>query len=300
MKFGGFCNPMSNDKMLAITFNAEELRMTIKLVAFDMDGTFLNDQNTYNHQRFAEILAKLRAKNIHVVSASGSQYQRLQDKFADFQDQMDFVSQNGAVVYSQGNPVLIQAMPEEAVTKTLGTIKEQFDETDIAEHLVVGVKSAYVDLGISKASYDLTYYYYNHLKKVPSLSTVTPTRLQDQITSIGVTFGDEVNFDEKIGVLQGLLPAGLSSQTTGFNTQLISEQTVNKAAGLRQLQDRYNIANDEIMTFGDDENDISMLELTPHGYAMKNAKDKVKAAAKNETDTNNEEGVLNVLENLVS
>lgn len=29
--------------------------MTIKLVAFDMDGTFLDDRNTYNHQRFGEI-----------------------------------------------------------------------------------------------------------------------------------------------------------------------------------------------------------------------------------------------------
>jgi Predicted hydrolases of the HAD superfamily len=32
--------------------------VTIKLVAFDMDGTFLNDKNTYNHQRFAKILEK--------------------------------------------------------------------------------------------------------------------------------------------------------------------------------------------------------------------------------------------------
>ncbi len=58
--------------------------MTIKLVAFDMDGTFLNDQNTYNHQRFGEILQKLRAKDIHVAAASGSQYQRLLNQFDEF------------------------------------------------------------------------------------------------------------------------------------------------------------------------------------------------------------------------
>ncbi|WP_125767101.1 Cof-type HAD-IIB family hydrolase [Lapidilactobacillus wuchangensis] len=273
--------------------------MTIKLVAFDMDGTFLNDQNTYNHQRFGTILTKLRAKGIRVVSASGSQYQRLQDQFAEFQNQMDFVTQNGAVVYSQGQPLLIQAMPKEAVSKTLLAIQQQFAATDIAEHLVVGVKSAYVDQQISQAAYDLTYHYYNHLKRVPSLVTVTPERLQDQITSIGITFGDHVNFTDKVKTLQELLPNGLASQTAGFNTQLISEQSVNKARGLQQLQEKYQIANDEIMTFGDDENDLSMLTITPHGYAMTNAGPKIKAAAQNLAVSNNDEGVLNVMSELI-
>jgi Predicted hydrolases of the HAD superfamily len=69
--------------------------MAIKLVAFDMDGTFLNDQNTYNHQRFGEILQGLRAKGIRVVAASGSQYQRLQDQFDEFKNEMDFVLKMG-------------------------------------------------------------------------------------------------------------------------------------------------------------------------------------------------------------
>lgn len=274
--------------------------MTIKLVAFDMDGTFLNDQNTYNHQRFGEILTKLRAQDIRVVSASGSQYQRLQDQFNEFKDQMDFVSQNGAAVYSNNQPLLIQAMPTEAVTATLNVINNEFAKTDIAEHLVVGVKSAYVDQTISQASYDLTYHYYNHLQKVTDLATITPERLQDQVTSIGVTFGDHVDFDSKMAVLRQSLPEGLSSQTSGYNTELISENSVNKAAGLRRLQEKYNIADDEIMTFGDNENDLSMLMLTPNSYAVANATDKIKTMVQNQTESNNDEGVLNVLERLVS
>lgn len=273
--------------------------MTIKLVAFDMDGTFLNVQNTYNHQRFGTILKKLRAKGIRVVSASGSQYQRLQDQFAEFQSQMDFVTQNDAVVYSQGEPLLIQAMPKEAVSKTLLAIQQQFAATDIAEHLVVGVKSAYVDQKISQAAYDLTYHYYNHLKRVPDLVKVTPERLQDQITSIGITFGDHVDFAGKVATLQQILPNGLASQTAGFNTQLITEQSVTKARGLQQLQRKYQIANDEMMTFGDDENDLSMLTITPHGYAMTNARPKIKAAANHLAVSNNDEGVLNVLAELI-
>lgn len=274
--------------------------MSIKLVAFDMDGTFLNDQNTYNHQRFGQILEQLRAKEIRVVAASGSQYQRLQDQFDEFKSQMDFVSQNGAAVYSEGKPLLIKAMPADAVTKTLDVINHQFAATDIAEHLVVGLKSAYVDQGISQAAYDLTYHYYNHLQRVTDLATVTPQRLQDQITSIGITFEPHVNFEQKMNSLRASLPVGLSSQTSGYNTELISIDSVNKAEGLKQLQRKFNIADDEIMKFGDNENDLSMLKLTPYGYAVANAEDKIKNQVKHYTDSNNDEGVLNTLSRLVS
>ncbi|GEO69152.1 Cof-type HAD-IIB family hydrolase [Levilactobacillus acidifarinae] len=273
--------------------------MTIKLVAFDMDGTFLNDQNTYNHARFADLLTRLRAQGIRVVAASGSQYQRLQTQFQEFQQQMDFVSQNGAVVHSNGRPLMITAMPTAAVAATLDVINHQFAATDIAEHIVVGVKSAYVDDQISQAAYDLTHHYYDHLQLVSDLPTVTPQRLDDQITSIGVTFQPSVDFNRVMTTLRQALPTELASQTSGFNTELISESSVNKAAGLRQLQEKYQIADDEIMTFGDNENDLSMLRLTPYGYAMANATPTVKAQVTHHTGTNNAEGVLDVLATLV-
>lgn len=273
--------------------------MNIKLVAFDMDGTFLNDKNTYNHQRFGEILEKLRSQGIRVVAASGSQYQRLQDQFDEFKSEMDFVSQNGAVVYSDNQPLLIKAIPEKAVTATLDAINHQFEPTDIAEHLVVGVKSAYVDQTISQAAYDLTYHYYNHLQRVNNLGTVTPTRLQDQITSIGITFGPHVDIKTMVNNLRGSLPAGLSSQTSGYNTELISDNSVNKAMGLHELQKKFNIADDEIMTFGDNENDLTMLKLTPYGYVVDNAEDKIKQQVEHFTESNNDEGVLKVLSRLI-
>lgn len=273
--------------------------MTIKLVAFDMDGTFLNDQNTYNHARFAELLAKLRARGIRVVAASGSQYQRLQTQFTEFQDQMDFVSQNGAVVHSDGQLLSVTAMPAEAVAATLNVIHQQFAPGDIAEHLVAGLKSAYVDDQITSAAYELTHRYYDHLTRVPSLATITAERLQDEITSIGVTFQPGVDFDAAMGTLRQAIPAELSSQTSGYNTELISESSVNKAAGLRHLQARFNVANDELMTFGDNENDLSMLTLTPYGYAMANATDSVRQKVSHHTGSNNDEGVLDVLTTLI-
>lgn len=274
--------------------------MGIKLVAFDMDGTFLNNQNTYDHARFGQLLSALRARGIRVVAASGSQYQRLQTQFGNFQRQMDFVSQNGAVVHQGGQPLIVTAMPAAAVTATLQTIKHQFQPSEVAEHLVVGVKSAYVDERMSVASYQQTHYYYDHLKRVPDLAGVTPARLNDQITSIGITFADQVDFPTAMTGLRQQLPAGLASQTSGYNTELISMAHVNKATGLKALMQAYHVQPSELMTFGDNENDLSMLRLTPHSYAMANAVATVKAQAHHLTSSNNADGVLNVLSKLVS
>ena len=46
----------------------------IKLVAFDMDGTFLRSDNTYDVERFKKIYRALQEKDIKVVVISGNQY----------------------------------------------------------------------------------------------------------------------------------------------------------------------------------------------------------------------------------
>ena len=49
----------------------------IRLVSFDMDGTFLNSQNDYDRERFQVLLPKLLEKGIRVVANSGNQYQQI-------------------------------------------------------------------------------------------------------------------------------------------------------------------------------------------------------------------------------
>ncbi len=50
-----------------------------------------------------------------------------------------------------------------------------------------------------------------------------------------------------------------------------------------------------IIAFGDNENDIEMLQLAGTGVAMGNAPDHVKSAADMVTDTNDNDGVYKIL-----
>ncbi len=43
--------------------------MSIKLIATDMDGTFLNDQNDYDHARFQKTINKDDAKKCPVCGS---------------------------------------------------------------------------------------------------------------------------------------------------------------------------------------------------------------------------------------
>lgn len=64
-----------------------------------------------------------------------------------------------------------------------------------------------------------------------------------------------------------------------------------KGRALTRLCAERGIALSRVMTFGNSENDVSMLSLTPWSFAVANAAPEAKAAARYETASNNEDGV---------
>ena len=72
--------------------------MSIKLIAVDMDGTFLSDAKTYNRQRFLAQYARMREQGIRFVVASGNQYYQLISFFPEVAHEIAFVAENGGWV----------------------------------------------------------------------------------------------------------------------------------------------------------------------------------------------------------
>lgn len=71
---------------------------------------------------------------------------------------------------------------------------------------------------------------------------------------------------------------------------------VSKALSLERLAKHYGIRREEIIAFGDNFNDLEMIEYAGLGVAMQNAPDGVKAAADFVTVSNNEDGIAYALE----
>jgi hydrolase, HAD superfamily, cof family len=73
---------------------------TIKLIATDMDGTFLNSNKDYDRKRFNRIFQQLQAQDITFVVASGNQVAQLQSFFPeDIRSNIIFAGDNGGVIY---------------------------------------------------------------------------------------------------------------------------------------------------------------------------------------------------------
>ena len=70
---------------------------------------------------------------------------------------------------------------------------------------------------------------------------------------------------------------------------------INKGTSIRMAMEKLHIRPQEVIAFGDAENDISMLEYAGIGVAMGNATEKVKEIADEVTDTNDNDGIAKSL-----
>ena len=74
---------------------------------------------------------------------------------------------------------------------------------------------------------------------------------------------------------------------------------VNKGRAIRTIQESLHIKPEETMAFGDQLNDMEMLEQAYYSFAVANARDEVRKAARFQADSNENDGVLKILKHLL-
>ena len=74
---------------------------------------------------------------------------------------------------------------------------------------------------------------------------------------------------------------------------------VNKASAILKIAEANGISKEEILCFGDAENDLSMMQQIPHSIAMGNAMNIVKEAAFDICDSNMEAGIAKALDKYI-
>ncbi|QAR34621.1 HAD hydrolase family protein [Latilactobacillus curvatus] len=163
----------------------------------------------------------------------------------------------------------------------------------IVEKTISGLAKTYVPRQTSAEMLATIKRYYHAITLVDHFDQVTSQTVNDQITKVGITFSANSDYPQAGQQLRAGLLASLMSQNSGFQTELIGNVGVDKVSGIRQLQELYQIATDEVMTFGDNENDLGMLTMTPFGFAMPNAHAEIKKQSANiALADHNHDGVL--------
>ena len=79
----------------------------------------------------------------------------------------------------------------------------------------------------------------------------------------------------------------------------IMDESVSKASAIQFLCDKMKISLHQVVSFGDNYNDLDMLLLTGKGFAMANSAKGVLESISTHTLSNDEDGIVYALENLV-
>jgi Cof subfamily protein (haloacid dehalogenase superfamily) len=259
----------------------------VRLVAADMDGTLLNSKHELSHD-FYSIFEKLALKNIQFCAASGRQYYNILNQFGQFQDEIIFIAENGSYVVYKGEELLIQAMDKQ-ITRQLLIESKQINDVNI---ILCGRKTAYIE-NTSPEFVNRLNLYYDKVEVVDNLLHIE----NDDFLKIALCDfqGSENNsyhfFKEKQDSLQ--------VKISGKIWLDLSHKLANKGRALQYVQQRFGITSMQTMAFGDFLNDIEMLQEAAFSFAMANAHDEVKKVARYHAGTNDEDGVLTILRDLI-
>lgn len=109
----------------------------------------------------------------------------------------------------------------------------------------------------------------------------------------------DLTSDQIIAATTPLVPPGTLVSTSGGSFVEFTPAGAHKAAGLSRLCDQLGISADQVIAFGDNNNDISMLKWAGRSVAMANGTDEARQAADEITASNLDFGVAQILETLI-
>ena len=262
----------------------------VKIVLSDIDGTFLRDNKT---------IPELHATAVKMLLAQGKKFAmvsaRMPEAIYPITDSIGLpripvISYSGALVLTETEEILYNK-------------KMPLDDT---KNILAAIDSGWKDIAVNY--YTGRKWYVREIEK----------RVQREIDITQAT-AEIANFEELIA--ENILPnkilimcepptctemeKNLGAQFQNLNVVRsaphlleIMDKSVSKAAGIEILLKHYNIKIEEVVAFGDNYNDIEMLQYIPQSVAMKNAPAEIQKIASAVTDSNEDSGIYTYLKKL--
>lgn len=259
----------------------------IKLIVSDMDGTLLDDSGELNEELF-NVLDKLLELDIMFAVASGRQYQQLVSNFKHYKNHIAYIAENGAFISANGDELYTSVLDKENV---FGIVKD-IEKLSDAYGVLCGRNSAYLNTNQEIMLQEAKKYYYKY-EIVRDLN-----KIDDDIFKISI-------YDLK-GPENNSYKSLYSKWKDKFQLTIstprwldIYNRGTNKGKAIKLLQKKFKIKQEETMVFGDYYNDVDMFSYAFYSYAMENAPDDVKEKARFIAKRNSENGVIEVLKELI-
>lgn len=269
--------------------------MDIKVIATDMDGTLLDPKGQLDLPRLEKILDKLDQRGIRFVIATGNEIHRMRQLLGHLAERVVLVVANGARIFENDELLQAQTWDDAMVDKALAYFKGRECQDQFVVTAMNGgfVKEGTVFTELDKfMTPEMIEKLYQRLNFVDEFDS----SLFGGVLKMSMVVGEE-RLDSVLQEVNDLFDGRVRAVSSGYGCIDILQDGIHKAWGLVELLKRWNLKPEQIMAFGDSENDIEMLELAGISYAMENAEEAVKRVATKVAPANSQAGVYQVLEN---
>ena len=269
--------------------------MDIKVIATDMDGTLLDPKGQLDLPRLEKILDKLDQCDIRFVIATGNEVHRMRQLLGHLAERVVLVVANGARIFENNELIQAQTWDDAMVDRAL----EHFKGRECQDQFVVtAMNGGFVKKGTIFTELDkfMTPEMIEKLYQRMNFVDEFEPNLFGGVLKMSMVVGEE-RLDSVLQEINDLFDGHVRAVSSGYGCIDILQDGIHKAWGLVELLKRWNLKPEQIMAFGDSENDIEMLELAGISYAMENAEEAVKRIATKVAPANSQAGVYKVLEN---
>lgn len=273
--------------------------MSVKLICFDLDGTFLDDSKNIPPENLRAI-EKAAEKGVHIVPATGRTYTGLPEVLRQIPCIRYFITANGAHVYdAKEDKVISRAeIPLELAIRfydyadTLPAIYDCYKFT-----CGYMTKSMWDQCEKYVSNPDMLRHVRNMRKPVPELKQYL-REVGEDILKMQMFFIDMDERRRQLELMPKLFPELVFSSSIPGNVEInIAGGT--KGQALIRLCRLLGFEPEEAMAIGDGSNDMDMIAAAGTGVAMENATPELKAIACHVTDNNNQAGFAKAIEKFV-
>lgn len=246
----------------------------IKVIASDLDGTLLRKDKHFLEPETLEIIKSLQEKGIQFVAASGRQYPNMYRMFQDVAENMYFICENGGLIMYRG-----KVCYKKCIESSLGMeLIKDIREIEAAEVLISGERTSYI-IPKTKAYQDML------IETVKNDITIIEDEglIREEFIKISLFMGGNSKVPQPIDdCFRKKYGSELQIACSGNGWLDFGPLDAGKGNALEYLIKQLGVSKQNTMVFGDNENDISMLTLSPNSYVMSHAADNVKRFASRE------------------
>lgn len=234
----------------------------IKLIASDLDGTLLQNGAQELTPRAIRLIREITQRGIHFVAASGRQYDNERRIFDEIKDDISYIAENGSLCIHQGEVISRGIIPDGLARRILDEIKKRPG----FEIVVSRQDACYIEDNDPEFVDHIVNVMHNTTKIVDDVQNV-----EGPILKIAIANMTSQDLLEYLKHLQEMFASEIKVVTSGHVWIDFIVPDCNKGTALKQLMDLFQVIPEECIAFGDQYNDVEMLELAGKSYAMENS-----------------------------